>query len=307
MQASLAPHDYDHILSDNTDYIPEIDGNDNYDRDHFEVPRNSKALDSEQNSFGRELITFCRSYGIHILNGRKEGDIDGKITCISNGGSSVVNYMMVNTRIYDMVKRFEILTRTESDHFPLTCELDCKFMSHSSGESVLSEINFTSYKWCTSKENDFQEKLNDEYTSEKLDNIRGLLNQTPDINNVDKIVTLLQDSFRYWCGCMTVKPRQNHLNRQPPWYDDECRTIKKQKFKFLDMFAKTGTQLFYYQFRNLRNKFKHVVRAKARSYMDSIRKKVEDSIGDQKKFWNQGEKAHTDWIKWFSRLSKNMV
>ena len=107
----------------------------------------------------------------------------------------------------------------------LICELNRKFMSHSSGESVLSEINFTSYKWCTSKENDFQEKLNDEYTSEKLDNIRGLLNQTPDINNVDKIVALLQDSFRYWCGCMTVKPRQNYLNRKPPWYDDECRTI----------------------------------------------------------------------------------
>ena len=123
--------------------------------DHFEVPRNSK--DPEQNSFGRELITFCRSYGIHTLNGRKEGGIDGKITCISNKGRSVVDYMMVNTRICDMVKRFEVLTRTESDHFPLlTCELDYKFMPHSSEESVLSEINFTSYKWCTSKENDFR-------------------------------------------------------------------------------------------------------------------------------------------------------
>ena len=133
---SRTGHLEDYIFSDNTDYIPEIDGNDNYDTDHFEVPRNSK--DPEQNSFGRELITFCRSYGIHILNGRKEGDIDGKITCISNRGSSVVDYMMVNTRIYDMVKRFEVLTRTESDHFPLIRELDCKFMSHSSGESVLS-------------------------------------------------------------------------------------------------------------------------------------------------------------------------
>ena len=89
---------------------------------------------------------------------------------------------------------------------------------------------------------------------------------------------------------MTVKPRQNHLSRQPPLYDDECQTIKKQKFKFLDMFAKTGTQFFYYQFRNLRNKFKHLVQAKARSYMESMRKKVEDSIGDQKKFWNQVKK-----------------
>ena len=98
-------------------------------------------------------------------------------------------------KVRDMVKRFEVLTRTESDHFPLACELDCKFVPHSCDESVLSEINFTSQKWCTYKESDFQEKLNDEYTFEKLDNIRGLLNQAPDLNSVDEIVTLLQDSF----------------------------------------------------------------------------------------------------------------
>ena len=142
--------------------------------DHFEVPRNSE--DPEQNSFGRKLITFCRSYGIHVLNGRKQGDTDGKITGISSRGRSVVDYMMVNTRNYDRVKRFEVLTRTESNYFPLTCELDCKFMPHSSEEWVLSEINVVSYKWSISKENDFQEKLNDEYALEKLDNISGLLN-----------------------------------------------------------------------------------------------------------------------------------
>ena len=66
--------------------IPEADGNDNCDLDRFDVPRTSR--DPEQISFGRELITFCRSYGIHILNGRKEGDIDGKITCIQPGAEA---------------------------------------------------------------------------------------------------------------------------------------------------------------------------------------------------------------------------
>ena len=102
-----------YTLSDNSDYIPETDGNDNNDLGHFEVPRNSK--DPEQNSFCQELMTFCRFYDIHILNGRKEGDIALKITCISNRGRSVVDYMMVNRRIYDIVKRFEVLTRTESE------------------------------------------------------------------------------------------------------------------------------------------------------------------------------------------------
>ena len=83
------------------------------------------------------------------------GDIGGKKTSISKRVRSVVEYMMVDTRIYDIVKRFdrgfEVLTRTVSDNFPLACELDCKFMPHSSEESVLSGMNFTSYKWCTFK------------------------------------------------------------------------------------------------------------------------------------------------------------
>ena len=61
--------------TNNTDHIPEIADN-NYDFDHFEVPRNSK--DPEQNSFGRELITFYRSYDIHILNGKKRETLMGK-------------------------------------------------------------------------------------------------------------------------------------------------------------------------------------------------------------------------------------
>ena len=68
-------------------------------------------------------------------------------------------------------------------------------MPYSSEESVLSEINIISDKWCTSKENDVQEKLNDKYTFEKLDNISGLLNQTSDLNSVDKIITLLNTPF----------------------------------------------------------------------------------------------------------------
>ena len=54
-------------------------------------------MDKEINNFGRDLISFCQSYGMHILNGGVSGDKNGDITCVANGGRSVVDYMLLNT------------------------------------------------------------------------------------------------------------------------------------------------------------------------------------------------------------------
>ena len=99
----------DYIILDNPNFIPELSENTNYESDSFNIPRNSKD---------KELVSFCRSYGMHMLNGRKEGDREGNFTCIANGGRSTVDYVLVNTRIYDRINSFHVITRTESDHFP---------------------------------------------------------------------------------------------------------------------------------------------------------------------------------------------
>ena len=79
----------DYIILDNPDFIPELSESANYESDSFNIPRNSK--DKELNNYGRELVSFCRSYGMHMLNGRKEGDREGNFTCIAKGGRSTVD------------------------------------------------------------------------------------------------------------------------------------------------------------------------------------------------------------------------
>ena len=61
----------DYIILDNPDFIPELSVNTNYESDSFSIPRNSK--DKELNNYGRELVSFSRSYGMHMLNGRRGG------------------------------------------------------------------------------------------------------------------------------------------------------------------------------------------------------------------------------------------
>ena len=72
---------YDFIMTDSTEFVPELCDNPSYDTDDFNMPREN--VDKEINNYGRDLISFCQSYGMHIVNGCVTGDERGNITCSS--------------------------------------------------------------------------------------------------------------------------------------------------------------------------------------------------------------------------------
>ena len=65
----------DILFNDDVDFV--FQDKDMYESDFFELPRRSKDL--YQNAFGLSLIELCKTYGIHLLNGRSPGDNDGEI------------------------------------------------------------------------------------------------------------------------------------------------------------------------------------------------------------------------------------
>ena len=115
-------------MTDSTEFVPELCDNPSYDADDFNTPREN--VDKEINNYGRDLISLCQSYGMHIVNGRVTGDEEGNITCVANGGRSVVDYILVNARFYNRISHIEVCVLTESDHFPLLCELACAFQNN---------------------------------------------------------------------------------------------------------------------------------------------------------------------------------
>ena len=105
-------------------------------------------------------------------------------------------------------------------------------------------------------------------------------------NKVDLVASYFQNLFSYLCSDMKRVQYKGFKSIKPRWYDFECRTIKGDKFKFLNLFVKTGYQYFYETFKTLLNKFKYTVRAKTEEYKDSLRKQIKKSVNDQKLFWD---------------------
>ena len=80
------------------------------------------------NSRGRILIDLCTALSLRILNGRVVGDVTGKKTCFKYNGSSVVDYVIISSRIVRYVNYFIVngLEPHLSDHYSLSFALMLK-------------------------------------------------------------------------------------------------------------------------------------------------------------------------------------
>ena len=108
----------DYIPSDDLDFVF---GETNYPTDPFDMPRNSK--DETYNRFGISLIDLCCSINIHVLNGSMFDDRNGEITCTSNNGSSVVDYMLASTSLFNSIS--ELVVKISQTIFHYTVHLNC--------------------------------------------------------------------------------------------------------------------------------------------------------------------------------------
>ena len=112
----------DYIYNDCSDeHIPLYD---EYECDINIGPRTS--MDQKVDQRGKQLLEFCISSKMRILNGRMLGDSSGKFTCIKSTGQSVVDYVIVSEDLISKMLYFRVsnFKSTLSDcHCMLSCGL----------------------------------------------------------------------------------------------------------------------------------------------------------------------------------------
>ena len=102
---------------------------------------------------------------------------------MANGGHSVLDYMLANTRLYSFIPHFEIIVQVESDHFPVICKVSSAFNESLRTNTVTpasSVTNSATYKWFSKAYAKFEEKLSVEFTECKINKISDLLSADVD-------------------------------------------------------------------------------------------------------------------------------
>ena len=185
----------DFILRDDADLIPELSENPTYQTDNFQAPRSNS--DTEINNYGKHLISICKSYGLHFLHGRFSGDRHGSTNCTANKGFSVVDYMIADSAFFEFVKDFSVIKRDESDHFPLACVIKTPIASHHQLEDeIISDLHPRRFKFDSSTEEDFEERVSDHFSEQKCKNIlKRLSRSTFKSSSLNSIICKINDLF----------------------------------------------------------------------------------------------------------------
>lgn len=66
------------------------------------------------------MVDFIEGKGWIILNGRTLGDEEGEFAFYGYRGNSVIDYIIVNDKMWDRIEKVRIEERVDSDHAP-TC------------------------------------------------------------------------------------------------------------------------------------------------------------------------------------------
>ena len=226
----------DVIEEDNVDFIFH-EQNDLYEEDTFDLKRQSK--DNIINNFGRSLIELCKSFGIHMLNGRVLNDNEGNFTCTANNGCSLVDYVIVSSNLFTNILYFDIGLRSESDHFPLLFKLSCidkNVIDNEHGVNENSSNNFDRFKWKEIKKDEFLEKFKGFMTDMKT----TILNTIP--TDLNLAVNMIVNMYTAAAKPMKVNTNKFHINsKQPIWWDENCDKMKRDKYTKLRLFRSNST------------------------------------------------------------------
>ncbi|XP_075150847.1 uncharacterized protein LOC142224955 [Haematobia irritans] len=83
-----------------------------------------RSRDEIVNTKGKQFKEFCDDNGLVVLNGRTVGDEEGHFTYVSHIGSSVNDIAAVSYDALPMIRQFEVIEKTWSDHLPIYIEIE---------------------------------------------------------------------------------------------------------------------------------------------------------------------------------------
>ena len=279
-------------MIDNTNVIPGHDGN----LLHLLCPANAinrsnnlittrKNRDENVNEYGRQLINFCKSTNIQIMNGRL-GDINntGDFTCYkSNGGASAVDYLLCSAQCAHNITNLEVLDKhPESDHRPLAFSINLLEIPtvHKSSDT---STRLVMYKWDTNKLETYRENFQKENIirlQEEL--ITGVYHMN--CNEIgDKfheiLTTAVSSTFKKKKTSQTLFPRNE-------WFNIECKESKKVLHDFSKKHDITLPE-HAETYSNLEKEYRRIVQKCRRQYYDNVRLKLEQcSSKNPKTYWD---------------------
>ena len=272
-----------------TNSVPDYTESDNFvegSSDTFQHPvstRNSED-NSQVDMRGEELLELCKSLNLNILNGRKLGDIFGKLTSFQWNGQSVVDYVVTSYELFPFINYFAVggFSPWISDHCPLHFKLQLQ-----EPKTIVPKENIIEYPKRFYLSNCDKLKLTE---TPKTKNISDILDPSkwPECRRVEDLASVISNTLISVTEMCNIKSKtiKERLGSNKPWFDKECLKLKnsiKRKCKQLKN-TPHDNNLKLTIFSENKTLRKLILRKK-NEYKLNILKDMHLKKGDQKAFW----------------------
>ena len=264
-------------------------------------PRNSEDL-KLINKRGHDFLDLCRANDLTIANGRTIGDLHGRYTCHQKRGSSVVDYLITPHMTLKNICHFKVgdFTPLLSDHCPImaTIQMDRNLQIEVEKDVQMEDLP-KRMQWDDEKTLSYREALSsDKYKEE----VEKLLSKTECVTagEIQKLLLSVDkpDTPDTPAKETTRKKGSRRLKRKSdkPWYDEECREIKKEitecgKTLRTAPQATSVREKIYV----LKKKLRNLLRKKKLAFQTGVINDMcaDRSNGEQKKYWQHLKKLET--------------
>ena len=276
-------------------------------------PRNSE--DQGTNLRGEELLDFCKTNEFALVNGRKIGDLFGKLTSHQYNGSSMIDCLLTETKSFEKVSFFEVGDYTPwlSDHCPIFSNIILGTINKHIESPITLHKRDKGYTWDDECEEQFKAILSNYKTNLENADQATKLNSDP-----NTLVEEIKKSILNASKECNLKKKKYKKNKKPnPWFDKECFDLKKaltdigKKLRCENGNVELRKKLFA-----TKKELKKMVRKKKRLHKKNIIHEIEQCPHmDQKKYWNlvkkleQKSENKTQYVspKHLSEYHKNLL
>ena len=214
------------------------------------------TMDKKINTFGRRLISICKSSHFRIVNGRHQFDPDGSFTYCGPNGRSVVDLLLTNS--FKHISYFNVSDLTEfSDHTPIDFSIQCSLGDRNEKAclrpSSLPNTSATVVKWKEQLETQMRRDL-----ISNLDSLYSCVVEGTDVNQmVEDFSENLNNVLGKYCK-VKVKhaPTSNKKAENKPWFNHNCELLYKKYLKALEEFNKHHSKMAFTKLNNAKSDYK---------------------------------------------------
>ena len=285
--------DFNAYTNLNPDYVTYDESEHPNSDDQFYIydspsPRNN--MDNKtSNKSGKLLLNLCKETSLSILNGRTVGDLNGKYTCTTYNGSSVVDYTLVNNELLQGICSFKVGDLTDlSDHCLLNCcLLTCFYNVPNNHRNNLDTLP-GKFLWNTEAIENYKANLLSDPIKCKLQKFLTHNYSDSDLA-VDNINSILHETASMSAKFVKGKsPSKKNKKKKKEWFSDSCRDLRitvKSYLSLVNKFPNNETyRIKYYSFLS---KYRRKCKIEEKKFKKQICDDIYSNMNkDPKTFWN---------------------